>query len=271
MLGALAPPGQRGRVFGYHRAMDHAGAVIGPVFAAAFLSVWPGDYRTLFALTIVPGMLAVGMLLVVPETSGAAGQSSNPPSLSWPSHPPFSPPLKRYLAILGLFTLGNSTDAFLLLRLTDAGLAESWLPLAWAGLHLIKSGLSTWGGTLSDRFGRRQLIVGGWALYAVTYAGLAMSERLAPTLAWFLFYGVHFAMVEGSEKALVADLAPPAFHGTAFGWYNAVLGFGSLGASVLFGLLWQTFGAASAFFTGASLALAAALLLAADRSLASRS
>jgi MFS family permease len=256
--------------------MDHAGAVIGPVFAAGFLYFAPGEYRTLFGLTIIPGVLAVAMLLLVGEAPGGAASAEPERGISVAAEdeagrtprPPLPRSLRRYLLILTVFSLGNSSDAFLLLRLSDAGLAAAWLPLAWAGLHVIKSSLSTLGGTLSDRFGRRELIIGGWTLYAMTYAGFALSAGLLPTLAWFLFYGVHFAMVEGSEKALVADLVPSASHGTAFGWYNAVLGFGALGASVLFGFLWQTFGPAAAFFTGAGLAVTASALLAADRSLA---
>ena len=280
MLGALAPEGQRGRVFGYHRAMDHGGAVIGPLAATGFLFAFPGEYRLLFALTIIPGALAVLMLAFVPEVGagkvGAAGRSANVGGAGWGGNDGDSaglkqPELRRFLIILALFTLGNSTDAFLLLRLADAGLAITYLPLAWAALHVVKSGLSTVGGGMSDRFGRRQMIIAGWTLYAVVYAGFAMSETLLPLLAWFLVYGVHFAMVEGSEKALIADLTPTHLQGTAFGWYNAVLGFGALAASLLFGALWETFSPATAFLTGAALALTAAALLAADQRLAWRS
>jgi MFS family permease len=166
-----------------------------------------------------------------------------------------------------LFALGNSTDAFLLLRLSDAGLAVTYLPIAWSGLHIVKSSLATHGGAWSDRFGRQRLIIAGWLLYAVVYAGFAFSESLVALLTWFLVYGVHFALVEGGEKALIADLAPAPLQGSAFGWYNAVLGFAALGASVLFGVLWTTFSPATAFLTGAALALTAAGLLAADRRL----
>jgi MFS family permease len=300
MLGALASPDQRGRVYGFHRAMDHAGAVVGPIVATVFLYFAPGAYRTLFALTIIPGLLAIGMLLLVPEVragkagkagkagrTGAAGwgigadsvesaDQPHPPDRPYQPHAPYPPAFKRYLVILAIFTLGNSSDAFLLLRLADAGLATSLLPLTWAGLHVIKSTLSTYGGTLSDRFGRRRLIISGWILYAVVYAGFALAGTLAALLAWFFLYGAHFAMVEGSEKALVADLVTGSAQGTAFGWYNAVLGFGALGASLLFGVLWESFGPATAFFTGAGLAVTAASLLAAiplaaDRRPASRS
>jgi MFS family permease len=264
MLGALASPDQRGRVYGFHRAMDHAGAVIGPIVATVFLYVAPGAYRTLFALTIIPGLLAIAMLLLVPETRAPLGAAKSPHPLDQPLKT-YPREFKRYLVILGVFTLGNSSDAFLLLRLSDVGLATSLLPLTWAGLHVIKSGLSTYGGALSDRLGRRELIISGWMLYAAVYAGFALSESLTSLLVWFFVYGAHFALAEGSEKALVADLVRGPAQGTAFGWYNAVLGFGALGASVLFGFLWKTFGPATAFFTGAGLAIMAAGLLAADR------
>ena len=274
MLGALAPDGQRGRVFGYHRAMDHAGAVVGPLVATAFLWIYPGEFRTLFALTIIPGVLAVATLYFVPETRAAVttpGATDRPGREGDPPLQPESPELRRFLVILALFTLGNATDAFLLLRLSDAGLATAYLPVAWAGLHVVKSSLATRGGALSDRFGRRHVIAAGWLLYAVVYVGFASSETLAWLLAWFFLYGAHFAMVEGSEKALVADLTPPDARGAAFGWYNAVLGFGALGASVMFGALWEVFSPAAAFLTGAGLAVTASALLVVDRRLASRS
>jgi MFS family permease len=289
MLGALAAPNERGRVFGFHRAMDHAGAIVGPLAATAFLWFFPGQYRALFGLTFLPGALAVVLLMFVPEVrAGGAGRSGGgfrrfDPSASAESaeisHPPYPPdqahptiprPLKRFLIMLTIFTLGNSSDAFLLLRLSDAGLATVYLPIAWAGLHVIKSGLSTLGGMLSDRLGRVRLIGSGWIVYAITYLGFALSDSILPLLSWFLIYGVYFALVEGSEKALIVDLTPAELQGTAFGWYNAVLGFGALAASLLFGALWETFGPVVAFTTGAALAFTAASLLVADRSLASR-
>jgi MFS family permease len=260
MLGAFAPEGQRGRVFGYQRAMDHGGAVIGPLAASAFLWFAPGEYRTLFALTILPGMIAVVMVWLVPDTAQADSRATELDSMAADHAQHTTAPLKRFLAVLALFTLGNSTDAFLLLRLSDAGLATTYLPIAWSALHVVKASLSTYGGMLSDRLGRRQLIVAGWLLYAIVYAGFATADSLVPLLAWLLVYGVHFAMVEGSEKALIADLAPAHLQGTAFGWYNAVLGFGALAASILFGTLWETFGPRVAFFTGAGLAISASLL-----------
>lgn len=266
MLAALAPPGERGRVFGYHRSMDHAGAAIGPLLATVFLWFSPDNYRLLFGLTIIPGALAVMTLLRVPETSTAAPshQSTSAlqhPSTSAPLSLPLPVPLKRYLWILSVFTLGNSSDAFLLLQLSQAGVPLIGLTALWSAQHAIKALLSMKGGALSDRFGRRTLIISGWLLYAVVYAGFASSRSVEALIGWFMVYSVYAAAVEGSEKALVADLAPDAMRAAAYGWHAAVQGFGALAAGLLFGLLWQVFGAPVAFMTGAALALVAALLL----------
>jgi MFS family permease len=165
------------------------------------------------------------------------------------------------MLVLTLFTLGNSTDAFLLLKLTDAAGTARWVPLMWAALHVVKATVSVIGGSWSDRIGRRPVISIGWLVYAAVYAGFAMSTTLAALFAWFLVYGFYFGFAEGTEKALVADLAPPERRGTAFGIYNAVIGIGALAASVLFGLIWNTYGAAAAFGVGAALAIAATTLL----------
>lgn len=268
MLAAFAPPDARGRVFGFHRGMDHAGAIIGPLAASLFLWFHPGEYRLLFLLTIVPGALAVALVLFVPEVrTGPSAAAADDPADA-PTRAavvlrttPLPSGLKRFLLILALFTLGNSSDAFLLLQLSTAGMSMSALPLAWAALHVVKAGLSTAGGALSDRYGRRTLIIAGWLVYAIVYAGFAFSTSAVALVAWLMIYGVYFALTEGSEKALVADLTPSERHGTAFGWYNAVVGLGALAASLLFAAIWQTWGARPAFLTGAALSLAASALL----------
>ena len=266
MLAALAPPGQRGRVFGYHWAMDHAGAAVGPLLATLFLLFYPDDYRLLFALTIVPGLLAVVTLLRVPEAiDKPEGLSPHPRSTSGDKPSglsiPLPAPLKRYFLVLSVFTLGNSSDAFLLLQLSQAGVPLTGLTLLWSAQHAIKAALTMRGGMWSDRFGRRALIISGWVVYAIVYAGFAFSTSVYALVGWFLIYSSYSAAVEGSEKALVADLTPDALRATAFGWHAAVQGFGALAAGILFGLLWQWFGAPTAFLTGAMLALLAAVLL----------
>jgi MFS family permease len=172
-------------------------------------------------------------------------------------------PLVALLAAVTLFTLGNSADVFLLLRATDLGVPVAQVPLLWALLHVVKSASSTPGGALSDRVGRRPLIAAGWLVYAAVYLGFAAAVR--PWHAWALFaaYGAVFGLSEGAEKALVADLAPAARRGAAFGWYNAAVGAAALPASLLFGVVWERHGAPAAFRVGAGLAGAALLVLAA--------
>ena len=135
------------------------------------------------------------------------------------------------------------------------------MPILWALLHVVKVISSIAGGSLSDRVGRRRVIVLGWLVYAVVYAGFAVSTTYGTLTVWFLIYGLYFGLTEGVERALIADLVPSATRGTAFGAYNAVVGIGALLASLLFGVLWETFGTAAAFGTGASLALLASILL----------
>jgi MFS family permease len=163
------------------------------------------------------------------------------------------------LAVILVFTLGNSTDAFLLLRAQQLGVPIAFAPILWAFLHVVKSLSSTPGGALSDRIGRKPLLVAGWLLYALVY--FAFGRATEHWHAWALFgvYGVFFGLTEGTERALVTDLVPSARRGTAFGWYNLTIGLGALPASILFGALWDIRGSRVAFDFGASLALAAAL------------
>jgi MFS family permease len=165
------------------------------------------------------------------------------------------------MAIMFVFTLGNASDAFLLLRLTDLGIAVFWIPLLWSALHVVKSAASVGGGELSDRLGRRTLIGLGWIVYALVYFGFAIFDTTLAVVVIFLSYGLFFGLTEGVEKAWIADLAPAPARGTAFGIYNGMLGVGSLVASVLFGLLWTRVSPQAAFMTGAGLAMVAAALL----------
>ena len=269
LLAMWATPTTRGKVYGFHRAMDHAGAVIGPALASAFLFFYPGQYRTLFALTIIPGAIAVALVFLVPERESDVAQPFRAADRNAGLKPHATPdevtPLPReftrFMLVLTLFTLGNSTDAFLLLKLTDAAGSTQFIPLMWSALHVVKAAVSIVGGSWSDRIGRRSVIATGWIIYAAVYAGFAWSETLPALLAWFLVYGFYFGFAEGTEKALVADLAPSSRRGFAFGVYTAVQGLGALAASILFGLIWNAYGAAVAFGVGAALALVATVLL----------
>jgi MFS family permease len=263
MLAQFATPATRGRIFGFHRAMDHTGAVVGPLVATAILYFAPEQYRLVFALTIIPGAIAVWLLTLVPEKDVAADirgpQRSAPPPLVSPAKLPSR--LWAFLAVLMVFSLGNSADAFLLLRLSDALGGVTYVPLLWAGIHVVKASLSTWGGGLSDRLGRKRVIVIGWTIYAVVYLGFASTPDTVGLICWFLLYGTYFGFAEGAEKALIADLTPAGRQGAAFGFYNAALGVGALIASIGFGYLYERFGPAVAFGTGSALAAVAAVLL----------
>ena len=266
ILAAAATPATRGKVFGFHRAMDHAGAVIGPLLATLFLWFYPGSYRTLFGLTIIPGLVAAGLVLLVREDAGTGVVSDEVAGVvSGFSRTDKAPALPRELTsffwVLTLFTLGNSTDAFLLLKLTAVAGSALYIPLLWAVLHVVKASVSIGAGSWSDRIGRRTVIGMGWLIYAAVYAGFATADTLVPLVAWFIIYGVYFGFAEGTEKALVADLAPAERRGYAYGIYNAVIGIGALLASVLFGVLWTTSGAHVAFGAGAALSLVATVLL----------
>jgi MFS family permease len=266
LLAGWSSPGRRGRVYGFHRAMDHAGAVAGPLLASAFLFFQPGEYRTLFALTIVPGAVAVLLIPFVheePDAPAVHGAARGPRAAEDRGSPLGGLPtdLTRFMLVLTLFTLGNSTDAFLLLKLTDAAGGVTYLPLIWSAHHIVKASLSMVGGSLSDRIGRREVIAAGWVVFAIVYAGFAVATSLPVLIALFLLYGLYFGLVEGTEKALVADLAPASRRGFAFGVFTAVEGVGALAASVVFGIVWTAFGAPAAFGLGAVLALVATALL----------
>ena len=262
LLAMWATPSTRGKIYGFHRAMDHLGAVVGPALASAFLFFYPGQYRTLFALTIIPGAVAVTLIFFVSEDhQPPSTESSQSQGFSASSAVALPREFTRFMFVLALFMLGNSTDAFLLLKLTDAAGGAQLIPLLWSAHHVVKAAVSVVGGSWSDRVGRRSVIAIGWLVYAAVYAGFALSETLPALIAWFLVYGFYFGFAEGTEKALVADLAPASRRGFAFGVYTAVQGVGALAASVLFGLIWNAYGAALAFAVGAALALAATVLL----------
>ena len=259
MLAQFSPPHLRGRVYGFHRAMDHSGAVLGPLAASAFLFFYPESYRSLFALSVIPGIVVILILLRVPDIR--AKQRTEPQEPLEPREPRLTRDFWKAIAVIFAFSLGNASDAFLLLRLSDLGVAAVWIPLLWSGLHVVKVLSSLAGGDLSDRFGRRALIAAGWLVYAIVYAAFGYFDSVGAVVAIFLMYGTYFGLTEGVEKAWVADLAPSRARGTAFGVYNAALGVGGLLSSVMFGVIWTRVSPTAAFFTGAAVALCAIGLL----------
>ena len=248
----------RGAAFGFHRAMDHLGAVAGPLLTFLCLPLVGGSYRGIFWLASIPAVLCLFTLVTTVRDVPVQGP---PPRLPLLTLQPYDARFKGVLLIVALFTLGNSSDAFLLLRAREVGVSESAIPLLWAALHVVKSTSAFLGGILSDRIGRRGAIVAGWLVYAAVYAGFAGVASAGQAWGLFLVYGLYFGLTEGGERALVADLVPPEARASAYGVYHTAVGLTALPASLLAGWLWQAFGAAVAFATGAALAGMAAILL----------
>jgi MFS family permease len=257
LIADAAPPELHGRAFGVHEAMDHAGAVVGPLVAYLLLAMGLG-LRSVFLLSALPA--AVACLVVVVFVREARSRPSQPVAAA-PAVPILSRPFLGYLLATILFALGNSSDAFLLLRVHDAGLPTQAAPLLWALHHVVKSTTSAKAGELADRLGRRRALAAGWITYAAIYAGFAFARSGWSIAGLFVVYGLHFALVGGAQKALVADLVPAEARARGFGLYHMCVGLAALPASLLFGLLYQRLGAATAFLTGAGLALGAVVLL----------
>lgn len=262
LIADSTPSASRGAAYGFHRAMDHAGAIVGPLLAMAILLTFPGRIPLVFLLSVIPGIFALGLLVFGLRETGPR-EAAKPAGrfafgTAWDE---MTPAFRKYLIIILVFTLGNSTDAFLLMRAQALGVPVALLPAIWVALHAVKMLFSVPGGALSDRMGRKQVIIAGWIVYALVYGGFALADRQWHAWALFTCYGVYFGLTEGVEKALVADMAPAHLRGSAFGLYHLTVGIGAFPASLLFGLLWQRFGAPAAFLAGAGLALAAGALL----------
>lgn len=250
--------GRRGFAFGFHRAMDHLGAAIGPLLAAAFLWFWPRQVRSLFLLTALPGAcVLLCLLLGLRETPP---RDRPPDRLKW-TLAPFGRDFVLLLAALVVFTLGNATDAFLLVRAGELGVATARLPLLWCLFHVAKSACTVVAGRAVDRIGSRPLIFCGWAIYAWIYLAFAFATESWQVWLLFLGYAGFYALTEPAEKALIADLVGPERKGLAFGWYNFAIGVAALPSSLIFGALYQAYGPRIAFGWGAGLAGFAALLL----------
>lgn len=276
----------RGKAFGFHRAMDHAGAVVGPLVAFAILAalllgsgffadlvrhpvdtlsrmeeMQPSErnFRTVFWLASIPAILAVFVLIFLVKEIRRTGEYAKLPILTLK---PFDRYFKRFIPIIILFTLGNSSDAFLILRARDLGVATIFVPILWVALHIVKMLSSMPGGAWSDKVGRRKVIIAGWTVYSLIYLGFAFARHQWHIWSLFTLYGIYFGLTEGTEKAFVADLVPSELRATAYGIYNFAIGIAAFPASFIMGELWQRFNSTVAFTFGAALALVAMILLA---------
>jgi MFS family permease len=277
-----------GRSFGFHRAMDQFGAVVGPAVAFLVLSLRPGGYRLVFWLSLIPGALCVtvialcirdrrrravgGAATCAPPDAAAGGEAPGvsptaPSSAAAPGSPPAAGrtrlrgPLLGYLAVTGVFALGNSSDAFLILRAQDLQVAVVMIPVLYLVFNLIYSALAIPAGLLADRIGRRRVALLGFAVFAGAYAWMALAR--SPAAAWGVFavYGVYMAIADGNGRALLAEFSSGDRRGTAFGAYHMVVGLGALPASVIAGLLYDRVSASAPFWVGAAGAVLAGILM----------
>jgi MFS family permease len=257
----------RGRSFGYHRAMDHMGALLGAALASILLAAVTTSYRLIFAIAFIPAVVGIFLLaaFVKEKTPGVASAVSVAsvaprPRLSL-SLKPFDRRFKFFLLAILIFTLGNSSDAFLLLRARQAGgMSITLIPALWGVLHVVKVVANLRGGEISDRIGRRRVIMAGWIVYALAYLGFAVVSSASWFWGLFVLYGFYF-MYEGAGKAMVTDLVPEELRGTAFGIYNFIISVTLLPASLIMGLLWKEHGTNYAFIFGAAMSLIAVMML----------
>ncbi len=262
---------RRGLAFGLHRAGDTAGAMIGLIIALAVVYALQGSdielsrptFQTIVLISIPPAVLAVLVLAIGAKNVPVDSQRERP-RLSLAG---FDIRFKRFLLVIVLFTLGNSSDAFLVLRAQNLGLSVAGVMGVLVIFNLVYALISTPAGALSDRIGRRKVIVGGWLAYAAIYLGFGLAGAAWQIWALFALYGIYYGMAEGAGKALVADLVQPAQRGTAYGIYNAAIGLAAFPASLIAGLLWEGvgrwagFGPSAPFLFGAAVSLVAVVLL----------
>ncbi len=249
---------ERGRAFGFQRAMDHMGAVVGPLIGFVAVTWLLLDLRTIFALAAIPGILAVIVIFrgVVDRVPASCVSQSG---LGWAG---LADNYKYYLLVVAVFALSNSSDVFIILRSKELGFGAGAILLLWTLLHVVKALTSVIGGVLSDRLGRKSLIIAGWCAYGMSYAGFALAGKHWQMIFLFAFYGLYFGCTEGVERALVADLVPDErMRGRAFGFYHFVIGIVALPSSLLMGVLYARFGALMAFGSGTVLSVLSILLL----------
>ncbi len=264
LIAGVTDPSIRARAYGFHRAMDHAGAAIGTLLGAGLLwllgkggGAATGDQmRTVFLWAALPGVFAMIALALTREPV-----RPTPARTARGGSRPLPPALKTALVPIALFALANATDAFILVKAARLGASPILAPLLWLGLHVIKASMATTGGRLGDRYGRRNALALGWAVYAVTWSAVGFAETIPLLVALAAVYGTSHGLVEGSERALVAELARGQDKGKAFGVYNMMVGLAALAASATFGLVWDGLGSGAAFGGSGAIAFIAAVTL----------
>ncbi|MBM4125168.1 MAG: MFS transporter [Nitrospira sp.] len=256
VIAASAPPERWGLAFGFQRALDTAGAVVGPAVALLVLAVWSTDYRLVFWLSIIPGLLAVALIVLFISADGPSPTIRA--TFSW-SLRGFDRSFPGFLLVIGLFSLGNFSNAFLILKAEQVGMSPAWISGIYLAFNVVYAVVSIPGGMLADRFGKRRMIVGGFSLFAGVYAGFALAAEPWQIAALFLLYGGYMGLTDGVQRAYLATLIPEEQKATGFGLFHLVVGAAILPASLVAGLLWDHLGPAAPFWFGAGLALLSAV------------
>lgn len=248
---------ERGRSFGFHKAMDNSGAIIGPLLAFGVLSLFPGNYRKVFMISAVPGIFGlITIILFVKEAKISSHKL--PKSISLKD---FNKDFYLFLAIIFIFTLGNSTDALLLIKANDIGIKALFIPLVYLIFNSVSVVFSVPAGMLSDRYGREKLIIAGYLLYSFIYFGFGTTSHKAVVIILFALYGLYSAATDGVQKAMVSDLVDKDKKGTGLGIYNSITGITLLPASLIAGVLYDRVNSRAPFYFGAAMALIAAVLM----------
>jgi len=247
----------KGRSFGFHKAMDNSGAILGPLLAFGILSLFPGDYRKVFMFAAIPGLLGlISIIYFVKEAKKGQAESLGRITLK-----DFSPKYYALLGIIFIFTLGNSTDALLLIKASDIGVQDAYIPIIYLIFNSVSVMFSVPAGILSDKIGREKLIIFGYLLYSIAYYGFGRTNSQSVLILLFALYGLYSAATDGIQKALVSDLIDKKKRGTGLGLYNCLVGMTLLPASVIAGLLYDHVNNSAPFYYGSIMALVAAMLM----------
>lgn len=248
-----------GQAFGFHRSMDTLGAVAGPALAYFLLESFNNNFRIVFWCSLAPAVLAVLMIFFIKEKKRAAAVQSERPKLSLKK---FDGKFKFFVIIVGLFSLGNSSDFFLILRAEQAGVHTVMVPVIYLMFNLVYSLSAIPAGIAADKFGKRRVILIGFVLFAVVYYGFGAAANSSTIWGLFALYGVFMGMTEGVQKAYLADIIPPDLKATAYGIYHTAVGIALFPASLVGGWLWDHVGPSATFYFGTATAVASAVLFA---------